>query len=139
MAAGSVLGWLTALTVCDIRRRRLPNILTVPGAVVMLAAAAVLGRGWPAAAGGAALMALYLVVHLIAPSSLGAGDMKLAAGIGAFTGYFGVDVWLLAALGAPLLSSAWGVASWLSCGTRTVPHGPSMCTASMVAVGLAVL
>ena len=29
--------WLAALTVCDIRQHRLPNVLTLPGAVVVLA------------------------------------------------------------------------------------------------------
>ncbi len=38
---------------------------------------------------------------------MGAGDVKLAIGIGALTGAFGVDVWALAALGAPLLTAGW--------------------------------
>lgn len=134
----ALLVWLTALSVCDIREQRLPNVLTVPGALAVLAVATAAGRGWPAAAGAAALTAVYLLMHLAAPSALGAGDVKLAVGLGAVTGWFGADVWLLAALAAPLLTALCGVVA--ACrGRRTVPHGPSMCVASAVAVGLAVI
>jgi leader peptidase (prepilin peptidase)/N-methyltransferase len=43
-------------------------------------------------------------------------------------------VWLLAALGASVLTAVWA----LSRGARAVPHGPAMCVASAAAVGLAV-
>ena len=42
----------------------------------------------------AALMLLYLGVHLVAPAGMGAGDVKLAIGLGALTGAFGADVWI---------------------------------------------
>lgn len=134
-AAVSVLAWLVALSVCDVRHRRLPNALTLPGAGVILLAAAVEGRGLPALAGAAGLSGAYLLVHLAAPAAMGAGDVKLALGLGGLAGWFGADVWLLAALGAPLLTAAWGVV----CGARAVPHGPSMCLATAGAVGLAVV
>jgi len=132
-----VLVWMAALCVCDIRQRRLPNALTLPGAGAIMLAAALAGRGLPAAAGAAALTGLYLLVHLVAPAGMGAGDVKLAIGLGALTGCFGVHVWFLAALGGPLLTALWGVvALWR--GVRTVPHGPAMCLASAAAVALAV-
>ena len=55
------------------------------------------GRGGPALSGAAALTAVYLAVHLIAPGGLGGGDVKLACGLGALTGAFGTEAWLLAA------------------------------------------
>ena len=55
--------------------------------------------------GGLALAALYLVVHLAAPSGLGAGDVKLALALGALTGALGAGVWTLAALGGGALTS----------------------------------
>jgi leader peptidase (prepilin peptidase)/N-methyltransferase len=134
VAAVSVLVWLTALSVYDIRERRLPNWLTLPGAVAVLALSAAMGQGRPAVLGALALGALYLVVHLLAPTAMGAGDVKLAIGVGALTGACGVDVWVLAALGAPLLTAAVALV------TRTksaVPHGPSMCVAAAAAAGLA--
>ena len=135
IAAGS---WLIVLSVYDLRQRRLPNALTLPGAVLILAAATVAGRGVPALLGAAALSLLYLAVHLIDPAALGAGDVKLAVGLGALTGAFGVEVWLLAALGAVLLSAVAGVVVLAARGGRALPHGPSMCVASAAACALAV-
>ena len=134
-----VLAWLAALSCYDIRERRLPNALTLPGAAAILAAAALAGRGWPALAGTGALTAIYLLVHRAAPGGMGAGDVKLALGLGALTGCFGVGVWFLAALGAPLLTALLGVVSMLRHAGRAVPHGPSMCLASAAGVGLALL
>ena len=59
----------------------------------------------PALVGAAALFGAYLVVHLLSPAAMGAGDVKLAVGVGALTGAFGMDVWALAALAAPLLTA----------------------------------
>jgi leader peptidase (prepilin peptidase) / N-methyltransferase len=134
-----VLGWLVALSSYDVRQRRLPNWLTLPGAAAVVVVAAVAGRGMPALAGAAALGLLYLVVHAVAPSALGAGDVKLALGVGGIGGYFGVDVWLLAAMAAPLLTAAWALFELVRCGARTVPHGPAMCLATVAAAGLALL
>ncbi len=134
LASAAVLVWAAALTVHDVRRRRLPNALTLPGAVVILAIAAVQGRGQAALCGALGLATLYLAVHLIAPRAMGAGDVKLAVGLGALTGAFGADVWLLGALGAPLFTAVFGVLARV----RTLPHGPSMCAASLAATALAV-
>lgn len=135
-AAALVCGWLVALSVYDIRERRLPNVLTLAGAVVIVAGAVCCGRGIPAVYGAVGLAGLYLLVHLAAPSAMGAGDVKLAIGLGALTGGFGIDVWVLAAVAAPLLTALWAVlALWR--GERTVPHGPSMCAATAAAVALA--
>ncbi len=130
--------WLVALTGYDIGQRRLPNWLTLPGAGVILLAAAVSGRGVPALLGALALATMYLAVHLATPKAMGAGDVKLAIGLGALTGCFGAEVWFLAAVAAPLLTAASGVVMW-SRGVRAVPHGPSMCLASGLAVGLALV
>ena len=138
MACACVLAWFVALTVYDIRQRRLPNALTLPGAVVVLAVAVVTGRGVPAIVGALALTLLYLGAHLVAPAGMGAGDVKLAVGVGALTGSFGADVWVLAALGAPVLTVLWAVAVAFRGRDSTVPHGPSMCAAAAVAVALVV-
>ena len=73
---------------------------------------------------------------------MGAGDVKLAVGLGALTGCFGAGVWFVAAVGAPLLTAVVGALARLrggADGTATVPHGPSMCLASAAGVGLALL
>jgi leader peptidase (prepilin peptidase)/N-methyltransferase len=139
LAGAGVLAWLVALSAFDIRERRLPNYMTLPGAAVVLVGAAVAGRGTAAVLGAAALFAVYLVVYLIAPSAMGAGDVKLAIGVGALTGSFGLDVWALSALAAPMLTAGWAVMVMLRRAASTVPHGPSMCLAAAGSCALAVL
>jgi leader peptidase (prepilin peptidase) / N-methyltransferase len=139
VAGVCVLVWLVMLCVYDIRERRLPNALTLPGSAVILGVAAVAGRGMPALAGGVALFAVYLFIHLVAPAAMGAGDVKLAIGVGALTGAFGIHVWILAALAAPLLTAAWAIVAVARRAGVTVPHGPSMCLAAVAACALAVL
>lgn len=131
-----VAGWLVLLSGYDIRQRRLPNRLTLPAAAAVPVAAAVAGHGPAALVGGAALSGAYLLVHLIAPAALGAGDVKLAAALGALTGAFGADLWVLAAVSAPLLTGVWALVSVGAGRGRTVPHGPAMCLASAVAAVL---
>ena len=137
VVAGVVLAWLAALSLYDLRERRLPNVLTLPGAGVIQLAAAVAGRGLPALAGAAALAGMYLLVHLVSPAGMGAGDVKLAIGLGGLTGCFGAEVWFLAALAAPLLTALCGVFAVPRRAALVVPHGPSMCLASAAAVALA--
>jgi leader peptidase (prepilin peptidase)/N-methyltransferase len=128
----ALLGWMAALSVIDLRERRLPNVLTLPGAAVIVVAAVVCGRGLPALVGAVALAGAYLVVHLIDPAGMGAGDVKLALGLGALTGAFGVEAWMVAALGASLLTAVAGLVSH----RRSVPHGPSMCVAAALALAV---
>lgn len=134
MTVVAVAVWMGVLSGYDLAQRRLPNWLTLPGAAVVVAAACIAGRALPAVAGGSALAALYLSIHLVSRGGMGAGDVKLALALGALTGCFGADVWFLAALGAPVLTTIVAVVR----GVRRVPHGPSMCLASATAVGLVI-
>jgi leader peptidase (prepilin peptidase) / N-methyltransferase len=139
MLMAAALLWMATLTGYDIRQRRLPNRLTLPGFAVIMLAAAGSGHGPAAALGAGLLAAVYLLVHVAAPAAMGAGDVKLALGLGALTGCFGGGVWLLAAIGAPLLTAVIGLVARLGWSATTVPHGPSMCAASAAALGLAQL
>lgn len=130
IAAVAVGAWLVALSAFDIRRHRLPDALTLPGAAAILAGAVFSGHGETAALGAAALFAVYAAVHLAAPAAMGAGDVKLAVGLGALSGAFGPEAWLLAAFGAPALTTMAGLVGR----RRTLPHGPSMCAATALAV-----
>jgi len=84
--AGAVLlsvlaGWT------DLRSRRIPNWLTVPGLLIGVTANTVL-NGWSglkASLLGAAI-GLALLLPFVLLRSLGAGDWKLAGALGAFTG-----------------------------------------------------
>ena len=84
--AGAVLlslvaGWT------DLRSRRIPNWLTVPGLLLGVAANTVLS-GWgglrDSLLGAGLAFALLLPFWLL--KSLGAGDLKFAAALGAYTG-----------------------------------------------------
>jgi leader peptidase (prepilin peptidase) / N-methyltransferase len=127
---------MVALSTYDLRYRRLPNWLTLPGAAAIGLYGALTGRGWAAVAGAAALCGLYLVAYLVNSRAMGGGDVKLAVGLGGLTGMFGADVWALAAIGAPVLTAAYAAAVLLRRGGRTVPHGPSMCLSSVAAVAM---
>lgn len=122
--------WLVALSVYDLRQRRLPDVLTLPGFVVLLVVAHVDGRLVAGVAGAVALAVIYLVGLLL--GGLGAGDVKLALGLGTVTGAAGAEAWVLAALGAPVLT----VLLSLVTRRRVVPHGPSMCLATALSLGI---
>lgn len=139
LAAVCVVVWLITLSGFDIRQRRLPDRLTLPGAALILVGAVITGNGFAAALGGAVLFAVYAAVHLIAPAAMGAGDVKLAIGLGALAGTFGPDVWILAALGASLLTALLALCLQVCGAGGSLPHGPSMCLATGAAVALAVL
>ncbi len=80
---------LLAVIACwtDLRSRRIPNWLTVPGAVIGIAASTAFG-GWQGLKTSLLGLAVGLVLLLpfVALRSLGAGDWKLAGAIGAFVG-----------------------------------------------------
>lgn len=127
---------MLALSAIDIRVHRLPNWLTMTGALLIIAGAAGYGRVPAAVLGAIALAGTYLVVHLCNPAGMGAGDVKLAIGLGAFTGACGPGVWALAAIVAPIFTVLLGTVSW-ACGRRgPVAHGPSMCAASLASAAL---
>ena len=73
--------WFVALSVSDLRTRRLPNALTVPAAVASLVAVAI----HPAATPGLIVaVGIYLVAFSL--HACGGGDVKLAITVGALAG-----------------------------------------------------
>jgi prepilin peptidase CpaA len=84
--AGAVLVSLVAAAT-DLRSRRIPNWLTVPGVLVGITANTALG-GWSGLK--ASLLGVTVGLALLLPfvllRSLGAGDWKLAGALGAFAG-----------------------------------------------------
>lgn len=143
-AAGLALliWWCVCAGCVDVLVRRLPNVLTLGGGAVIVTAAVAAGHGRAAVAGAVLLAAPLLVVHLVSPRSLGGGDVKLAIGLGAAAGVAGAPAWLLTAL-LPPLPTAVAALIVLARSRRAaprgpravvVPHGPSMCAATVLAL-----
>lgn len=143
IAFAALLAWCVGLSVIDFRQLRLPNRLTGWGAVAVFGYALSTGRCTAAVLGAALLAVPYLLVHLALPAALGAGDVKLAVGLGAAAGIGGGQVWVWSALAAPLLTACAGVAMIWLYRTRasaeaprriSIPHGPAMCLATVCAL-----
>ena len=123
--------WCVAISTVDTSVRRLPNSFTLAGYAVVLAVSACSGALWTAVIGSALLAGIHLVLHLISPGSLGAGDVKLALPLGAITGLGGAQIWLLSAFLASVITLAVSV---LLPRRSQIPHGPSMCVAALLAL-----
>jgi leader peptidase (prepilin peptidase)/N-methyltransferase len=126
------LAWLTvAAGAVDLVHRRLPDALTLPALPAALLLVSPLG--WAsvgrAAAGAAVLAGAYLAVRLVAPSALGAGDVKLAGPVGAV---LAAASWPAVVLGAMLAALLTAIAALIGLLSRrwglgaAVPHGPAM-------------
>ncbi|GAB2695458.1 prepilin peptidase [Nocardia thraciensis] len=143
VAFGLLTVWCAVLSAVDLRERRLPNPLTGAGALAVFGYALTDGRLVAAVTGALLLSVPYLVVHLASPAAFGAGDVKLSVGLGAAAACGGGPAWAWAAIAAPLLTAAAGLIALAlpparaGPGSRTVPHGPSMCVSTLLALLLA--
>jgi prepilin peptidase CpaA len=85
-ALAAVIAVFAAIT--DVRERRIPNRLTYPAMLSGLVLQAAL-HGWKglllSAAGGLFFGALFLLFYAV--RAMGAGDVKLAAGLGCIAGF----------------------------------------------------
>ena len=130
--------WCAVLSWFDCAQRRLPNRLTLPGSVVIVVCGIVIGSARAVVVGAVLLAAAYLVVHLISARAMGAGDVKLAIGLGAAAALGGAHCWVLAAVVAPIGTALAGLVVVLVRGRVglqvAIPHGPFMCGATLIAL-----
>jgi leader peptidase (prepilin peptidase) / N-methyltransferase len=143
---------LLVLLVIDLEQRIVPNVIVLPAIAVALAAIPLqgfflepiyghygllqilmgpAGRLTPRelamlsqVLGGAIAFGIFMLIWLVAPKGMGAGDVKLAALIGLLTGFPGA---LVAVFGSFLLGSIVGVALLVSgvAGRKTaIPFAP---------------
>jgi leader peptidase (prepilin peptidase) / N-methyltransferase len=135
----TVAWFAVLLTVVDVKHRRLPNALTYSAYPVVAAATALATTqsGWQlaqgAVLGAAALGLLYLTMHVMSPSSMGAGDVKLSGSQGAVLGALGWPAVALGATAAAVLTLLLNAATprrlrkrWKS----GIPHGPGLLAAT---------
>ncbi|WP_216586579.1 prepilin peptidase [Streptomyces brasiliscabiei] len=104
------------LATVDFTVERLPDIVTLPLAVItltLLGVAALLpgadGSWKTALLGSLALSAFYLVLFLINPPSFGFGDVKLGLTVGAVTGWYGWGIVIAGTFGGFLLFALYGL------------------------------
>lgn len=134
----------TVLTLVDLAEKRLPNAVVFPTlgsvAVLLVPPTWALGTWLPmlwALAGAAAMFAVYFLLALISPSSMGMGDVKLALVIGLLLGWFGLNVWLVGLLAAFVVG---GIIALIALALRrvtlrgSIPFGPSMLAGALLAV-----
>jgi leader peptidase (prepilin peptidase)/N-methyltransferase len=134
------LCWLgVAAGAVDLVHHRLPDAVVLPASPVVLVLLVPVGtdavlRGVVGAALAAAAHAAW---HAVAPGSLGAGDVKLAAPLGAA---LAAAAWPAPALAAGLAALLTGLAALLAVGLArargrprptAVAHGPSMLAATV--------
>lgn len=86
-------GALIALFFIDLRQRRLPNIITIPGTVIGFLFSLVTLPGWRSSllgiviGGGLPFVIAEAYYHIRKQDGVGMGDVKMLAMIGAFLGW----------------------------------------------------
>jgi leader peptidase (prepilin peptidase)/N-methyltransferase len=133
---------MVALSVIDIRHRRIPNRLVYPAFVIAAAviiAGDLAGGGLDALDAGIGLVAYGLglmIIALISPKGMGMGDVKLAGLIGLVLGSIGLDLVAVAAGMGILLGGAGAIVALLSGAGRksAIPFGPYLASGAVIAV-----
>lgn len=132
------------LAVIDLRTFRLPNVLTLsayPIVAGLLLLPAAFADGWGdylrAVLAGAAVLALFVVLHLINPSGMGLGDVKLAGPMGALLGWLSWQVVMVGVVVGFALAAVVGIAMILARRAdrrSALPFGPFMLAGAWVAI-----
>ncbi|MFN0027233.1 MAG: prepilin peptidase [Acidimicrobiales bacterium] len=140
MVGLSVLG--TLIGAGDAVTRHIPNkanAVALASCLPLLGLARLSGDGSlrGAALGAVAAFLAYFALWLVAPASMGLGDVKLSPYLGAYLGYFGLTCWtrgLVAGFLAQGLVVGIGLAARRLTARSHVAHGPAMCVGTAAAV-----
>lgn len=132
------------LAAIDLRTLRLPNALTLsayPVVAVLLLLPAVAGGSWEAYLrawlAGAAVLAVFVVLHLVNPSGMGVGDVKLAGPMGALLGWLSWPAVMVGVVLGFALVAVVGLAMILARRAdrkSALPFGPFMLAGAWVAI-----
>jgi leader peptidase (prepilin peptidase)/N-methyltransferase len=132
----AALVWTVALSVSDLRQRRLPDVLTLSAAAVVWGWCILDGRLW-ALTGALAWWALCTVPGKVSRRlRIGGGDAKLALSLGAVAAAVGGPVgWWIAVTVSSMVTLCLGL---MPRGTRVdrrrLPHGPGMLSGTWLSV-----
>ena len=134
------------LTVIDIKLQLLPNRIVFPsaaiaGVLLLLASLFMLdgGTALRTVLGAVVMWALYVVLRLISPSSMGYGDVKLAFVLGLYLGFVSWQAVMWGTFLAFLLGGLWGlvlIVSRRGTGKTQIPFGPFMLAGALVAMAV---
>jgi len=83
LALAVVLG---AAVFTDLRERRIPNLITVPGFLLGLSLGVLVEGGFPVMALTGSILGLVVALPFLALGGIGGGDAKLLIAVGAFVG-----------------------------------------------------
>jgi len=132
------------LTIIDLRTHRLPNPLTLtayPIVAGLLLLPAVAEGSWEdfgrAVLAGAALLAFFGILHVINPTGMGLGDVKLSGPMGAVLGWASWNALVTGTLAGFLLGAVVGLTLMVlkRANRKTaLPFGPFMLTGAWVAI-----
>jgi prepilin peptidase CpaA len=109
---GGMLLWALVIGVSDLRRRKIPNLLTLPACIVALAWMALSGRCMSGVAWDSGLWAaafgLAVTLPAYALGKLGAGDAKYLLAIGLLSGWPSTrDTFVIAAAAGVSTAVGW--------------------------------
>ncbi len=133
------------LAVIDLQHHLLPNrvvVLSVGIGAALLLLAAVPGQEWAAllraVLGAVVLFAVFLILALISPRSLGMGDVKLSGLLGLYLGWLGWGALVVGAAAGFVIQAL--LALVLLAGRRIglrgeLPFGPAMLAGAALAIG----
>jgi leader peptidase (prepilin peptidase)/N-methyltransferase len=128
----------TAAAWCDLRERRVPNLLTAAGAIGLLALLATVQVVFgvdvvlPAVVGASIWSLPLFGSHVVMHGFPGLGDVKLAGVLGLAAGAVHPYAAFVAAVGSLVLGAAWGL-GWRATGRgRTFPFAPPIAAAAVV-------
>lgn len=145
VVAAGVLWLALAAAAVDVAERRLPDVLTVPAAVLALAGlggvALLDGGPWLRSLSGAAAFGGGLLLLGLVDGAVGLGDVKAAVSVGGILGWHGWPAWFAGVLGGLLILVLAGLvlrrqdeggASPRRAGS--LPYGPAMLAGAVLAV-----
>lgn len=129
-----LLGWIAAV---DLLTRRVPNAITLPAAVAVLALRALFARDVIAetALAGVIAFAVFLALAMLMRGGFGMGDVKLAALIGLLLGRSAAEALFIGVLAGGLASLA--IFARTRSRRSTLAYAPYLCAGAAVMIVLA--